>query len=127
MWPHTKPTLNLKLFKNATLWHKNTFVKVIWHLNIWKLFDSYTKQSEIQKIQNINDVRYTAQNLTWWSSCRIRSSQEINCFWRCCLAWILLLQDETLMSLFLWDNALQKLRILSHFAKWEPLICTVWV
>ena len=77
-----------------------------------------------------------AQKLVWWGGCRMRLCQEIKCFWRTifCLNIIVRLQNfggatnETLslaFLLFLWDNTLQKLRIPLHFAKCQPLICTL--
>ena len=117
---------------------KNNFEKFIWHLNIWQLFDSSTKQSEreILKILNINDVRYTARKLAWRGGCRMRSCQEIKCFWRTlsCLNIMVKRRNfgarkEILSFAFLfllWNNASQKLRISSHFAKCEPLIRTLY-
>ena len=52
MWPQGTSNLNLKLCSSDAVKtylfdiDNNTFEKVIWHLNIWQLFDSYTKQSE---------------------------------------------------------------------------------
>ena len=103
----------------------------------WQLFDSSTKQSEreILKILNINDVRYTARKLAWRGGCRMRSCQEIKCFWRTlsCLNIMVKRRNfgarkEILSFAFLfllWNNASQKLRISSHFAKCEPLIRTL--
>ena len=57
--------------------------------------------------------------------------RKLNAFEEYCLVWILLLRDDTLVQgtkylLLLWNNASQKLRIPSHFAKCESLICTMY-
>ena len=79
----------------------------------------------------MNDVGYTTQKLTWQGGCRMR---EIKCFWMSsCLniivtRWNFGARNEILsfaFSLFLWDNASQKLRIPLHFASYKPLICTL--
>ena len=66
----------------------------------------------------------------------MKSCQEIKCFWRILSCsnitvtrWSFGARKEILsfaFLVFLWDNALQKPRIPSHFAKCEPLICTLY-
>ena len=125
------------------IWHCKSFfyltsVKIVSKKlfeQIWTL-DSYLIVIQNRRKENINDFRYMAQKLLWRGGCRMRLCQEIKCFWRTisCLNIIVRwwnfggARNETLslaLLLFLWDNALQKLRIPSHFAKCEPLICTL--
>ena len=109
-----------KLFKT---WTFDSYLTVIQN----RLTEKYIK------IQNIkHDVRHTVLKLAWQKGCRMRSRQEIKCFWRTlsCLniivtrwkfgAWKEILSFAFL--LFLWDNASQKLRIPPHFVNCELLI-----
>ena len=116
--------------KNLIIWH---WWKYFWksyltleHLKvIWQLYKTEWER-------NINDARYTVWKLVWRGGCRMGFCQEIKCFWRklFCLniivtRWNLGTRNEILSFVFLfflWDNASQKLRIPSHFAKCEPLI-----
>ena len=106
-------------------------------LQFSSLFKLYKTESE-RNIKNLNhktnDVRYTARKLSWRGGCRMRSCQEIKCFWRTlsCLniiltRWNFGARNEIFrfaFLLFLWDNASQKLRMPSHYEKCESLICT---
>ena len=114
------PILNRKLCSKTTLYHKklapfkcnpvktyffdidkNTFEKVIWYLNIWVIWQLYKTEWEKHKkfkTKNINNVWYTAWKLAWLGGCRMRSYQEIKCFWRMLSCLNKLLQDETLMQ-----------------------------
>ena len=72
---------------------EDTFEKVIWHLNIWQLFDSYTKQSERNIKNSIWHESWLGKVVAEWDGVR-----ELNAFEKRYLDWILLLQDETLVQ-----------------------------
>ena len=117
---------------------KKTLIKIL----LKKLFDTWTFESYLTVIQNRVrekyekfkrwnfNVRYTAGTLAWQGGCRMRWFQEIKYFWRMlsCLNIIVRRWNKILSFAFLffsWDNAWQKLRIPSHSAKCELLICTL--
>ena len=139
MWPDTNPVLNFKLFSKTTC-----TIRML----LKKLFDTWTCGSYLIVIQNrvrekykkfktlnINDAGYTTWKLAWEGGWRIRSCQEIEYFWRTLSSvniivtrWSFDARNAILslaFLLFLWDNALQKLRIPLHFTKCELLICTL--
>ena len=92
---------------------------------IWQLY-----KTEWEKYKKFN----MTWKLTWQSGCRVRWCQGIKCFWKM-LSWLNIIVTRwnfgarnKILSfaflLFLYDNALQKLRIPSHFVKCKPLLRT---
>ena len=117
-----------------------TLIKYFWksyltleqHLTVIWLRNREWERNMKKSKQNLNDVIYTVWKLAWWGGW-MRLCQEIKCFWRTCLnitvtRWNFGARNKILsfsFLLFLWDNALQKFRILLYFVKCKPLILTL--
>ena len=90
------PILNVKLCGETKCCSKQ---KVIWHLNIWQLFGSYRKQKIIKNAKHKTYLVSGTMQESWlgkvvagWDSVR-----KLYAFEERYLAWILLLQDETVV------------------------------
>ena len=90
----------MRVDKNIDI-DKNTFEKVIWHLNIWQLLGSYINRvRQKYKIQNKKQIMSGVLHESWLAEVFTRwdRDRKLNAFEDCYCAWILLLQDETLVQ-----------------------------